>query len=281
MAFLNTLQHMLRIGPNEKLGGVMWKVIEKLVHRASQLETVEDAQRLLNSSITHTFSCKNCSAETENKASVVNNELGLAAATNEAPLKATLGSLPPPTVLEVTPLPTSPAALGLPPPPPPDLGLLPPPPPLVPGPPPPPPPVPGIAPPPPPVPGLPPPPPPFVGGGPPVPPSNRANFLLPQQNTPKASRKLKTFNWTKIPQHKIMNKLNIWTIMANDRQYKCVEVIDFKGIEGLFSLQTANKISKDVVDGSGSSGKKEQKHIHLLDAQRSLKINIFLSQFKG
>ncbi|XP_065361814.1 FH2 domain-containing protein 1-like [Calliphora vicina] len=162
------------------------------------------------------------------------------------------------------------AAPSLPPPPPPSLPGLPPPPP---------PPGPGLPPPPPPPgPGLPPPPP----GAPGLPPSHGTNLL------PKASSKLKIFNWTKIPQHKIVNKTNIWTIMANDRQYKCVEMIDFKGIEGLFCLQTQNKINKgaDVLDGSSSSSlckkpEKEPKKILLLDAQSSLKVNIFLSQFKG
>lgn len=71
--------------------------------------------------------------------------------------------------------------------------------------------------------------------------------------------------------------------MVKDCHYKCIEVINFKDIEELFCLQTTTKTSKDVVDGAKSVGEKEaeSKYIQLLDAQRSLTINIFLSQFKG
>lgn len=81
-----------------------------------------------------------------------------------------------------------------------------------------------------------------------------------------------------------MNKPNIWTLMVKDCHYKCIDVINFKDIEELFCVQTTSKISKDVVDGVKSVGKKEtgtKYKIQLLDAQRSLTINIFLSQFKG
>lgn len=255
------LQHLLRIDPTDSINDVIWKVVEKLVHRATQLENSEEAERLVNSTITHKFSCQNCRAEVENNLNVIENK-------TEMKTSSTTQSMPcnpsPPDPAPLTALNLSPAMA--PPPPPPIPSQLPA------------------------APGLPPPPPPpLQGKGPPLPPPNTLSppntSLLPQQNAPRATRKLKTFNWAKIPQHKIMNKLNIWTIMANDRQYKCVELIDFKGIEGLFALQTTNKINKDidVVDGVVPENKKERepKHIHLLDAQRSLKVNIFLSQFKG
>lgn len=131
-----------------------------------------------------------------------------------------------------------------------------------------------------------PPPPPIWGKlSPPPLPTNSMNAV--KKTTPKSNTKLKTYNWIKIPQNKILNKTNVWTIKKNNE--KSLDVIDTKNIEELFSLPTNSKTKRDSfnkndrTDGSSAIGKKEKqrKKLHLLDSQFSLKINIFLSQFKG
>lgn len=118
------------------------------------------------------------------------------------------------------------------------------------------------------------------------PPPPPANLLLSTQKiTHRSNKKFKTYNWIKIPEHKILNKTNVWTKSSE----KLLEDMDFQNIEELFSLPTNNKIKRDSVnkadrtDNSSTFIKREKqrKKLNLLDSQFSLKINIFLSQFKG
>jgi hypothetical protein len=45
--FLNILQHLLGVDPREDASDLVWDVAETLVHRATLLETREEASRLL------------------------------------------------------------------------------------------------------------------------------------------------------------------------------------------------------------------------------------------
>ncbi|XP_046808498.1 formin-J-like [Lucilia cuprina] len=242
--FLSILHHLLRIDPDGPLCGEIWKVAEKILHRVTQMESAEDVERLLIATVNRKFSCQNCSS----KIVETNDE----ECNNCDKLPSITTTSPPPTPSSAPPPPPPPASGSLPPPPPPPL-----------------------------VPGLPPPPP--IPGVPP-PPQQMSCALVPQQNIPKSSTKLRMINWSKIPAHKFQNKSNIYTtIKMNDRQ--CKNAINFKSIEELFSLQTKKKPNKEVdqVDGCDASKKIEKgpKKLQLLDGQFSMNISIFLKQFKG
>lgn len=45
--FLSILQHLLRIDPKEPVSDIVWDTAETLVHRATLLESREDAAKLL------------------------------------------------------------------------------------------------------------------------------------------------------------------------------------------------------------------------------------------
>lgn len=45
--FLSILQHLLKIDPKEPVSDIVWDTAETLVHRATLLETREDAAKLL------------------------------------------------------------------------------------------------------------------------------------------------------------------------------------------------------------------------------------------
>lgn len=161
--FLSILQHLLRVDPKEAVSDLVWDAAERLVHRATLLESLHDASRLLRSpSVSAAKPQAGCHCTCHSR-------------------KQSAASPPPP-----------------PPPPPPGPPPPPPPPPLGParakG-------VPGVAggpPMPPPLlaaPSVLPPasPEPTEGNG----------KLLPQQETPTPKAKMKTINWNKIPEHKV------------------------------------------------------------------------------
>ena len=66
--------------------------------------------------------------------------------------------------------------------------------------------------------------------------------------------------------------------MAKDYQNKCIKVVNFKGIEGLFYVEEKNK--NDQVDGGSKTRKRTSEALHVFDSKTSLNINIVLSQFK-
>ncbi|KAM7358652.1 uncharacterized protein ACRADG_003542 isoform 2-T2 [Cochliomyia hominivorax] len=112
-----------------------------------------------------------------------------------------------------------------------------------------------------------------TGGGlpPPPPPIGLPKITLP--NTPKPSKKLKFFNWTKKTPFQITKQKScIWSKVNNIGGYNC----NYSIIEELFYAQTFDKNCKDQVDGGNSN-----KPIQLLSNQLSLQIDIFLTQFKG
>lgn len=58
--FLSILQHLLRIDSREPISDIIWDTTETLVHRATLLESKEDAGKLLKSSSVQQFSCPHC-----------------------------------------------------------------------------------------------------------------------------------------------------------------------------------------------------------------------------
>lgn len=297
--FLSILQHLLRIEPKEAVSDIIWDTTEKLVHRATLLENHEDSVRLLRSPSVQKFTCPHCRGEATSPSRKQSS----------APLTPNSFQVTPPTATHSL----SNSPLSPPPPPPPSTagrcggGGGPPP---VAPPPPPPPPIPafgngggggngaGVPPPPPPpgcnrIPGPPVAPPPPTSnllsknhtenGFRPTTPEmgfTEASVLLPQQETPAPKAKMKTINWNKIPQNKVIGKQNIWaTVNFNHK-------LDWSTLEGLFCLQSTSaqgspKLGRDSgTDTLDRKSKKENTEITLLDGKRSLNVNIFLKQFR-
>ncbi|XP_034120626.1 FH2 domain-containing protein 1 isoform X2 [Drosophila guanche] len=261
--FLSILQHLLRIDSKEQLSDIIWDTTERLVHRATLLESHEDAVRLLRTPSSQKFSCQNCRGSD-------------AISPTRKPSQPVVAAKPPPP--PPPPAPGKANALVPPPPPPPMLN--------------------GSAlPPPPPPPSMqlssrPRTPDPYGAAGPGEP--LAAAVLLPQQDTPAPKAKMKTINWGKIPHNKVVGKPNIWSIVATNHQDSPMKDIDWNEMEGLFCLQSTSaqgspKLGREGSNPSSSSNgcdtldrksKKECTEITLLDGKRSLNVNIFLKQFR-
>ncbi|KAH8366251.1 hypothetical protein KR093_010981 [Drosophila rubida] len=255
--FLSILQHLLRIDSREPLSDVIWDTSERLVHRATLIESPDDAVRLLRQQSAQKFTCPNCRAN------------------NDATSPTRKPSL-------------APAQAAKPPPPPPPMAPPPPPPPVAFA-------VNGVTvnghapsqPPPPPPPSLPRPRTPLVPDTAPV----ASVVLLPQQDTPAPKAKMKTINWGKIPHNKVLGKENIWSKMATQHRDTDQKDIDFNALEDLFQLQSTSvqgspKLGRESGNQSSSSGYDTLDHkvkleISLLDGKRSLNVNIFLKQFRS
>ncbi|XP_076352422.1 uncharacterized protein LOC143247809 [Tachypleus tridentatus] len=214
--FLHILQHLLRVDSSQPISDVIWDTAERLVHRATLLESKEDSEKLLVSRNSHLNLNKLRLMETRCQCSCHRSEEAEGRGRKRTLMQLSFEGCRTPGILSPTssnnpfsqPLaeesentpsssyqiaPTPPPGV-VPPPPPPPPGVVPPPPPPPPGvvPPPPPPPLPGIVPPPPPppLPGIVPPPPPLLNGttGVPPPPSVggpppvRGASPLPNQN---------------------------------------------------------------------------------------------------
>ncbi|VVC94743.1 unnamed protein product [Leptidea sinapis] len=226
--FLSILQHLLRIDPKEAVSDIIWDTAETLVHRATLLETREDAAKLL-------------------RAPSVQQSLQRALS-------------PPPPVPLPPPPPLPPPAAPLPP-----------------------------APPAPPPPRGPPPPPLMTSPAPPPPP--QCDVTLPQQETPIPKTKMKTINWNKIPNNKVIGQNNIWSIVASSHKHSPKTELDWSEIEGLFCQQvqptgsagSSPRLGRSpICDSSGErKPRKEPSEITLLDGKRSLNVNIFLKQFRS
>lgn len=313
--FLSILQHLLRIDPKEAISDVIWDTTEKLVHRATLLESHEDSVRILRSPSIQKFSCPHCrgDATSPSRRNAASLSTSASSQLHNGPLSP-ISSPPLPPLLPSTSSPVHGQATSAPPAPTPPI-----PPPAMNGPissgapPPPPPPImngnclvaPPAPPAPPPVPGAPPPapqPPGSVGNLL----SNHTNsirpvtpdlsmigqnmILLPQQDTPAPKSKMKTINWGKIPPNRVIGKQNIWTIVANNHQDTPMTDIDWNEMEGLFCLQSTSaqgspKLGRESSSSSGydtldRKSKKESSEISLLDGKRSLNVNIFLKQFR-
>ncbi|ALC44102.1 form3 [Drosophila busckii] len=259
--FLSILQHLLRIDPKDPLIDVIWDTTERLVHRATLLESTDDAHRLQRQQSTQKFTCPSCRA-------------------NDACSPTRKPTQKPPAA------PPPPPAPAPPPPPPPAVfmangvkptvtvnGAQPPPPP---------PPVPNGSP-------LPPPPAPPSLARPRSPQPEVLDQLLPQQNTPAPSMKMKTINWGKIPHNKVLDNENLWHMLATMHRDSSHKGIDFMEMETLFCQQTSStQGSPKLGKKSGTGGnrdtmdsKPKNPEITLLDGKRSLNVNIFLKQFRS
>lgn len=250
--FLSILQHLLRIDPKEPVSDIVWDTAETLVHRATLLESREDAAKLLRA------------PSVQAKVGCTCQHRDLSAGGRKQSLQRALSPPPPPP----------PPAMAPPPPPP---GIPPPPAPMLPPPPP-------FGPPPPPV-----PPPPSASC--PAPPAPVLDIKLPQQETPIPKTKMKTINWNKIPNNKVIGQNNIWSIVASSHKHSPKTELDWTEIEGLFCQQiqptgsagSSPRLGRSpICDSSGErKPRKESSEITLLDGKRSLNVNIFLKQFRS
>ncbi|XP_021954414.1 FH2 domain-containing protein 1 isoform X2 [Folsomia candida] len=273
--FLSILQHLLRIDHKEPISDLIWDAAERLVHRATLLETKSDALRLISPSHQSKLSLNkpkggercSCTCHKDRRTSSATfGDFAAAAASLLNTDNSNVTSPPPP-----------------PPPPPPMMvsggG-----------------PVMGGGPPPPPAPPPPFPPPPLMPPSSKSPsfnssPANNAKGneqRLPQQSIPAPKAKMRTVNWNKIPTGQIFNsdKDNLWINFA--KNYKTsASTLDWEALEGLFCIQTEKASgSSPNLDASKNNSmdrpqsKRESNQILLLDAKRSLNINIFLKQFR-
>lgn len=268
--FLSILQHLLSIDSKEPVSDLIWDSAERLVHKATFLESQDDALKLLNST-SQSKSLQKLKPTTPNG----NNNISEAHKCNcnchhndKSPNKPE-SSVP---TLAVPP----------PPPPPPATTTAPPPPPAPPQ-------LPSLS--------------QTTSSG-----KGAAPNLprLPQQSIPAPKTKMKTVNWNKIPNGQILNNngQNLWTTFSKKQANV---LLDWNELEGLFCLQNDNQLkSTAVLSGIGGGGgsalgtqssalvnelveknnnKKElssnsTSELILLDAKRSLNINIFLKQFR-
>ncbi|XP_050679512.1 inverted formin-2 [Leptidea sinapis] len=244
--FLSILQHLLRIDPKEAVSDIIWDTAETLVHRATLLETREDAAKLLRApSVQAKMGCTCQHRDLSNSARKQSLQRALS---------------PPPPVPLPPPPPLPPPAAPLPP-----------------------------APPAPPPPRGPPPPPLMTSPAPPPPP--QCDVTLPQQETPIPKTKMKTINWNKIPNNKVIGQNNIWSIVASSHKHSPKTELDWSEIEGLFCQQvqptgsagSSPRLGRSpICDSSGErKPRKEPSEITLLDGKRSLNVNIFLKQFRS
>ncbi|XP_011172206.2 uncharacterized protein LOC105204716 [Solenopsis invicta] len=266
--FLSVLQHLLRLDPKDAASDLAWDTAETLVHRATLLESREDVTKLLRSPSLQTNLCCHCRGADQT-----------CGTSRKASLPASNGStapLPPPPpppvpVAPSLPTPSNGSGFVLPPPPPlplsanvatSDAPMEPPPmpPPLR---------VPSVA-----------------RAPTPEPPSNHAR-LLPQQEIPTPRTKMKTINWNKIPNHKVIGKRNIWSLVANEHQNSPMADLDWAEMEGLFCQQAPPMVPPATYSTSCGTGvdaerrRREPTEIALLDGKRSLNVNIFLKQFRS
>nr|XP_031825302.1 uncharacterized protein LOC116423815 [Nomia melanderi] len=119
----------------------------------------------------------------------------------------------------------------------------------------------------------------------PLPPHAR---LLPQQEIPTPKAKMKTINWNKIPNHKVIGKRNIWSLVADEHQNSPMADIDWAEMEGLFCQQVPPMLPASSscsanygVNSDAEKRRREPTEIALLDGKRSLNVNIFLKQFRS
>ncbi|XP_063832765.1 FH2 domain-containing protein 1 [Ostrinia nubilalis] len=136
-----------------------------------------------------------------------------------------------------------------------------------------------------------PPPPPAPPSPPSAPAPPPAHVTLPQQETPMPKTKMKTINWNKIPDSKVIGKNNIWSLVASSHKHSPKAELDWSEIEGLFCQQiqptgsagSSPRLGRSpVCDSSGERRpRKEASEITLLDGKRSLNVNIFLKQFRS
>ncbi|XP_055915666.1 formin-J [Eupeodes corollae] len=274
MPFLSILQHLLRIEPKESISDIIWETTEKLVHRATLLENYEDSVRLMRSPSVQKITCPHCRGEAtspsrkQSSAPLTPNSfqetpsstaLSLSNTSSQSPSSRSDGVAPPPPLPPPLPpkMPPLGGAVPVPPTPPPPPGRIP-------------------------IPGAPAPPPP----DPNILSNNSTNgqsksVMLPQQKTPAPKTKMKTLNWNIIPLTKLLGKINIWTAPVRNNKELDWSTLEENFCQQLTSAQGSPNLGRDSgTDTLDRKSKKENTEITLLDGRRSLKVNIFLRQFR-
>lgn len=92
---------------------------------------------------------------------------------------------------------------------------------------------------------------------------------------------MKTINWNKIPNSKVVGKKNIWSRLASKFKSKSIPEPDWKNLEGLFCQPNSPHVKVSTPTSNGDSRRRESSEINFFDGKRSLTINIFLKQFKN
>ncbi|KAH7969340.1 hypothetical protein HPB52_016830 [Rhipicephalus sanguineus] len=101
----------------------------------------------------------------------------------------------------------------------------------------------------------------------------------PFHTLPKPQQKMKTLNWTKVPDTLVCGGKSIWSDVTKEAQEENVErKLNFKQVEELFCQKTATTVQPKV---SPEKKKREPAFLSLLDGKRSLNVCIFLKQFKS
>ncbi|XP_076315999.1 inverted formin-2-like isoform X3 [Tachypleus tridentatus] len=265
--FLNILQHLLCVDSSQLISDIIWATTERLVHRATLLESKKDLERLLLSCNSYmnlnklrlTETCCKCSCHKREEADWRTRKWAL--------MSLSLDGCRTPDILSST-CTTNPVfslpltrekqqtvtslswEAPLPPPPLSNTSVPPPPPPLMPLP---------------------------------------DQIVLPQQETPKPKNKMRTLNWNKIPSNKVVGKKNLWTLVARTHN-SSLNNMDFEIMEALFCQQSSATINmtSEASPGMGVRNvivswerkRKETQEVNLLDSKRSLNINIFVKQFR-
>ncbi|KAK2170529.1 hypothetical protein LSH36_2g04042 [Paralvinella palmiformis] len=304
--FLAILQHLLRIDTADPLSDIIWDTVEKLVYRASLLESRQDrdkivvsGQKRLEKAVSGTDrsalprACHCTCHQNDNDDDLVSKKMRMSSVSQLSPGRQKNGiqivMAPSSAHHNAKVAPSTPSAppqtscgdcVQAPQPPPP--------------PPPPPPPLPGMSG------GAPPPPPPplfnqgtpspggFINGIPPPPPPGGASFRapegpkLPQQQTPIPKTRMRKLQWSKIPSNHVLGKNNVWTQVGKMFSDKDKYQFNFEQMEELFSVGEPDSAKmKDFhqEDSTLNDRKKKSDEINLLDNKRSLNVNIFLRQF--
>ncbi|KAL1428809.1 hypothetical protein MTO96_002528 [Rhipicephalus appendiculatus] len=100
----------------------------------------------------------------------------------------------------------------------------------------------------------------------------------PFHTLPKPQQKMKTLNWTKVPDTLVCGGKSIWSDVTKEAQEEHVErKLNFKQVEELFCQKTVTIVQPKV---SPEKKKREPAFLCLLDGKRSLNVCIFLKQFK-
>ncbi|XP_061535764.1 FH2 domain-containing protein 1 isoform X1 [Phycodurus eques] len=130
--------------------------------------------------------------------------------------------------------------------------------------------------------------PPSLADAPPPPPLPPPPPPPPPQTLAQPGRKkhrVRSFFWKPIPEEKVRERPNIWTLVGRQQQYQ----IDVRSVEELFGQQeeagtgglgSATAPGMTVRVSRSRSFKDNSKEISILDSKRGMNVGIFLKQFK-
>ncbi|ESO99102.1 hypothetical protein LOTGIDRAFT_142199 [Lottia gigantea] len=225
--FLTCLQDLLKIDNKDPSADKIWTTTEQLISKCTLLESAEDAQKLI--------------VTTSRKLDKQSDGKCCCSCHKDCGERGLNGPKVPSGNNKDTSVPVPAVPAPPPPPPPPGAG------------PPPPPPPPGAGPPP-------PPPPPGAAGAPPPPPvggfaSPAASKALPQQITPKPKAKMRSLQWQKIPNVKVIGKINVWTMVG---KLFGSHKVDYSKMDDLFSVNPMPQTTNTDSSTPGTDKKKKE-----------------------